>query len=106
MINFNRSGPAQLVVDVHVHVTAPQPVSNGRPDARFKYFKPVRHPKMKVQVSMIHASQVDTHGAAVALYASLRKAGHRNDSSKCRSGFHRSAFGAGVAASSRSANCI
>src|ERR1700674_2444207 len=106
MIDFHCASPARLVVNVHVHVAAPQAVSNGLPDARFEHFKPVRHPKMKVQESMVHASQIDSNGASVLLDAGLRKAGHRINSSECRCGFHRSAFGAGVAASSTSANCI
>src|ERR1700680_1202555 len=105
-MDFNSAVPARLVVDVHVHMAAPHPVSNGLPDTRFEHFKPIRHPEMKVQEPMVHASQVDPHGAAVALDASLREAGHRINSGECRRGFHRSAFGAGAAVSSTSANCI
>src|SRR4029077_6647608 len=106
MIYFYGAGATRFEVNIHVHVAAPQPISNGLPDARFEHFKPVRHSQMEVQETVVHAAQIDPHGASVALGAGLREPGHRDDSGKCRSSFHRSAFGAGAAASSTSANCI
>ena len=63
VIDFHCAGPARLVVNVHVHMAAPQPVSNRLPDARFEHFKPIRHAQVQIQEPVVHAAQVDAHGA-------------------------------------------
>jgi hypothetical protein len=76
MVDFHSAGPARIIVNIHIHVAAPQPGSNSLPNARFEYFKTVRHPQVKVQEPMVHASQVDPHGTPVAFHAGLREPGH------------------------------
>ena len=100
-------GPAdRLVIDVHVHVAAPQAVADRLPDARFEHFEAVRHSKMKIQKPVIHAAQVDAQRATFAVDVRLREAGHRVNSGGCRGGFHPSTLGPGVAAGAAASSRI
>ena len=110
-IDFDGGRPGRLVIDVHVHVAAPQAVADRLPDARFEHFEAVRHSKMEIQKPVIHAAQVDPQRATIALDARLREAGHRMNSGGGGGGFHPSTpraagVAAGTVASSASANCI
>ncbi len=113
-IDFHGGGPGWLVIDVHIHMAAPQTVANRLPDARFEHFKSVRHSQMEIQKPVIHAAQIDSQNAAIAFGARLREARHRMNPGPRRGSFHPSAPCpglearpmVGVAMSSVSANCI